>query len=174
MRLHIAGRYLLPSLAIDDEAITARYGRSAITIPWRGIRYFALLDSSTFRQLPTSTNSPTFRQLLKTGILSPGTPAPKYEAFEISDGENIICWLKTTPFRHHRLFRFGEIALSDEDYATFTQQLASLLMEKTNLPFTICVSQGRNQGKNNVLRIDRISRCAGCVAHNATSFNIVI
>jgi len=63
MRLPIAGRYLLPSLAIDDEAITARYGRSTITIPWRNIRHFALVDSSTFRQLPTSTNPPTFRQV---------------------------------------------------------------------------------------------------------------
>ncbi|HEU5378840.1 MAG TPA: hypothetical protein VFV38_25735 [Ktedonobacteraceae bacterium] len=134
MRLPIAGRYLLPSLAIDDEAITAHYGRSTITIPWRNIRYFALVDSSTFRQLPTSTHPPTFCQVLKAGILSPGTPAPEHEAFEISDGENIICWLKATPFRHHRLFRFGEVALSDEDYAAFTQQLASLLMEKTNLP----------------------------------------
>jgi hypothetical protein len=78
-------------LAIDDEAITARYGRSTITISWRNIRHFALVDSRTFRQLPTSTNPPTFRQVLKAGILSPGTAAPEHEAFEISDGENIIC-----------------------------------------------------------------------------------
>ncbi|HEY3993168.1 MAG TPA: hypothetical protein VGM01_09855 [Ktedonobacteraceae bacterium] len=87
------------------------------------------------------TNPPTFRQLLKSGrqilksgITSSSTPAPEREDFEVSDGENIICWLKAKPFRHHRLFRFGEVALSDEDYTAFTQQLATLIVERTGLP----------------------------------------
>lgn len=79
--LFLAGHYLLPSLAIDDESIAACYGPNTITIAWRD-----------------------------------------------------ICWLKAAPLRHHRLFRFGEIALSDQEYAAFTQQLAALLMEKTGLP----------------------------------------
>lgn len=131
MRLPIAARYLLPSFTIDNEAITARYGHSTITIAWHDIRYFALVSSDTFRQLPTSDNPPTFRRILRTGLTSSNTPA--HEAFEISDGENVICWLKATPFRHHSLFRFGEVALSDGDYAAFTQQLAALIMAKTGL-----------------------------------------
>ncbi|GCE07160.1 hypothetical protein KDAU_44890 [Dictyobacter aurantiacus] len=134
MRLYIAGYYLLPSLTIDDESITARYGRGTITIAWSDIRYFALVDSTTFCRLPTSDNPPTFRQLLTSGGTLSHLPVPAHEAFEISDGENMICWLKAAPFRHHRLFRFGEVALSGRDYAAFTQQLAALLMEKTNLP----------------------------------------
>jgi hypothetical protein len=148
MRLPIAGHYLLPSLTIDDEAIAARYGHLTITIPWQNIRYFALVDSNTFRQFPTSDNPPTFRQILKNGITYKSPPLPEHEVFEISDGENIICWLKATPFRHHRLFRFGEVALSDEDYATFTQQLASLLMEKTNLPlYDLRIAMQKSRGK---------------------------
>jgi hypothetical protein len=116
MRLRIAGHYLLPSLTIDDVAITARYGHDTITIAWHDIRHFALVSSATFRSLPGSK------------IIS------KREAFEISDSENIICWLKAEPLSSHRLFRFGEVALSDEDYAAFTQQLAALIMARTGLP----------------------------------------
>ncbi|MBA2285371.1 MAG: hypothetical protein H0W02_07820 [Ktedonobacteraceae bacterium] len=70
MRLRICGHYLLPSLTINDESITARYGRDTITIAWRDIRHFGLVNSATFRQLPISNNSSTFRQLLTSGITS--------------------------------------------------------------------------------------------------------
>jgi hypothetical protein len=74
------------------------------------------VSSATFRGLPGSK-----------------TKSPR-EAFEISDGENAICWLKTEPLSSHRLSRFGKIVLSDEDYAAFTQQLAALIIDKTGLP----------------------------------------
>lgn len=134
MRLRIAGCYLLPSLAIDGESITACYGRDTITIKWRDIRYFALVNSLTLRQLPTSNNPPTLRQLLKSGRTSSKPSVPAHEVFEISDGENVICWLKAAPFRNHRLCRFGEVVLSDQDYIAFTQQLAALIVERTGLP----------------------------------------
>lgn len=119
VRLRIAGHYLLPSLKIDDEAITARYQHDTISISWRDVRYFGLVSSATFFKLPG-----------KQGTQNP----PEREAFEISDSENSICWLKASPFRSHRLFWFGEVELSDKDYAAFTQQLASIIMERTGLP----------------------------------------
>lgn len=134
MRLPIAAHYLHPSLTIDDKAITARYGHDTISIAWHDIHYFALVSSVTFHQLPTTDKPPTFRQILKAGITYSHISTPDNEAFEISDGENIICWLKATPLRHHRLSRFGKIALSDEDYTAFTQQLAALIMARTGLP----------------------------------------
>jgi hypothetical protein len=48
----VAGYYSHPSLQVDDEGISARYGRETISIAWRDVRYFALVSSTTFSRRP--------------------------------------------------------------------------------------------------------------------------
>jgi hypothetical protein len=113
-----AAYYLLPWLQVNEEGITARYGRDTIPMRWQDIRSFALV----------STMPVTFIRE------KAASRAKKYEAFEISDGENMICWRVATPPRSYRLRQNGEVALSPQDYAAFTQQLAALIVERTGLP----------------------------------------
>lgn len=113
--MRIAGYYLHPSLEIDDEGIHARYGRVVISIAWQNVRYFALVNGKIWSKRAGKTSQ-------------------QREAFEISDGENRICWLATEPFPSYSLLWFGESTLSARDYTSFTWQLASLIVAKTHLP----------------------------------------
>lgn len=115
VQVSIAAHYFHPQLHIDGEGITARYGRDTVTIAWGDIRYFALINSK---------------------IANPGfkRKTPAREVFEISDGENRICWLAHQSLSFYRLLFFGETRLSDQNYKTFTEQLATLLMARTDLP----------------------------------------
>jgi len=112
----IAGHYLLPALQVDEDGISARYGRDTISMHWEDVRYFALASSMTFR----------------------GTG--QREAFELSDGENMICWLVAEPFSAYNLLWSSgapsstQVTLSAQDYASFTQQLSSLIVAKTGRP----------------------------------------
>ncbi|HEY3992183.1 MAG TPA: hypothetical protein VGM01_04795 [Ktedonobacteraceae bacterium] len=111
----VTKQYLLPWLDIDNEGITVRYGRDTISIHWNDICYFALTSSAL---------------LLRSRATSP----QKYETFEISDGENMICWQAAPPARSLRLLQNGEVPLSPQGYTLFTQQLAALIVERTGLP----------------------------------------
>jgi len=115
----VAGHYLLPSLKVDESGITARYGRDSIAMRWDDVRYCALVSSTTFHRIPDSQRA---------------TSSFTREAYEISDGENMICWLEASPFSSHRLQQNGEVALSNQQYTTFARQLASLVIERTGLP----------------------------------------
>lgn len=119
IQIRIAGYYLHPSLQVDDEGLSARYGRETISIAWRDVRYFALVSSTAFSKMPGK---------------KAGSGTPEREAFEISDGENRICWLVASPFPSYDLLWFGETALSAQDYASLMQQLASLIVAKTDHP----------------------------------------
>ena len=55
-------------------------------------------------------------------------------AFEISDGENMICWQVTAPPRVYGLLQNGEVPFSPQGYDLFTRQLAVLIAERTGLP----------------------------------------
>lgn len=112
----VAGHYLHPSLEIDDEGINACYGRETISIAWQDVRYFALVNGKVWSKVVGKRGS------------------PEREAFEISDGENMICWLATEPFSSYRLLWSSEATLSARDYTSLTQQLASLIVAKTDLP----------------------------------------
>lgn len=112
---YIMAHYLHPQLSIDAESITARYGRDTITMAWRDVRYFALINS----RLP---NAGLYRK------------ASWCEAFEISDGENRVCWLAHQPLSSSRLFTLDGTDLREAGYAKFTQQLAALIMERAQLP----------------------------------------
>jgi hypothetical protein len=102
-------------LRVDNEGMSAHYGRETISIAWKDVRYFALVSDTAFSKLPS------FR-------------ASKREAFEISDGKNMICWLVAFPFPSHNLLWPGKTVLSAQDYASLTQQLASLIVAKTDCP----------------------------------------
>lgn len=115
LQVHVAGHYLHPSLRVDNEGMSARYGRETISIAWKDVRYFALVNGTTFSKLLSFS-------------------ASEREAFEISDGENMICWLIASPFSSHNLLWPGETILSAQDYSSLTQQLASLIVAKTNCP----------------------------------------
>ncbi|MDQ2905823.1 MAG: hypothetical protein M3Y81_20060 [Chloroflexota bacterium] len=112
----IAGHYLLPALQVDEDGISARYGRDTISMRWEDVRSFALVSSVTFR----------------------GTG--QREAFELSDGENMICWLVAEPFSAYNLLWSSgapaspQVTLSAQDYVSFTQQLSSLIVAKTGRP----------------------------------------
>lgn len=116
IQTRVAGYYLHPSLQVDNEGMSARYGRETISIAWRDVRYFALVSSTTFSKKPGKR--------ARSGT-------SEREAFEISDGENRICWLVASPFPSYNLLWFGETALSAQDYASLRQQLASLIVAKT-------------------------------------------
>lgn len=122
LKRRVAATYLLPSLKADEEGISARYGKDAITMRWRDIRYFALVDSASFR-----------------GLIDPKQKKPDgankaRAAYEISDGENRICWLDAPPFSSQLLLLNGESEMSEAQYTTFAQQLASQVSERTELP----------------------------------------
>ncbi len=119
----VAGHYLLPSLVIDDQGITAHYGRDTIEMRWSNMRYFALVNSWTLR---------------KASGYQTGSYTPAWEAFEISDGENKICWLISSPFYSRHLHLSGERVLSTQEYTSLTGQLASLIVARTGLPLVDC------------------------------------
>lgn len=70
--------YLHPSLQVDEDGITARYRRDTIRMPWKDVRYFALVSDAT----------------VKSSL--EGSREGKREAYEICDGENTICWIGAT------------------------------------------------------------------------------
>ncbi|EFH82015.1 hypothetical protein Krac_2789 [Ktedonobacter racemifer DSM 44963] len=107
-------RYLYPSLSIDEDGITAHYGRQAITMRWRDVRYFGLTSSAMFEKALTTNG------------------AFNREVYELCDGENIICWLAASFLEHDSLLRSGRVAFSDRDRQT--EPLASLIVAKTGLP----------------------------------------
>lgn len=115
IQMYIAAYYFHPQLHIDNNGITARYGRDTITMAWRDIRYFALINA----------------RLSSSGF---DKKAPRREAFEVSDGENRVCWLAHQPLSPYRLFSLDETDLRKPDYTKFTQQLAVLIVEYTHLP----------------------------------------
>lgn len=115
IQMYIAAHYFHPQLHIDNDGITARYGHDTITMAWSDIRYFALINS----------------KLSSAGF---NRKAPWREAFEISDGENRVCWLAHQPLSSYRLFSLDDTDFGELGYAKFTQQLAVLIMERTRLP----------------------------------------
>jgi hypothetical protein len=115
IQMYIAAHYFHPQLHIGNEGITARYGHDTITMAWNDIRYFALINS----KLPNA------------GL---NRKAQWSEAFEISDGENRVCWLAHQPLSSYRLFRLDDTDFGEPGYAKFTQQLAALIVERTHLP----------------------------------------
>lgn len=74
----ITHHYLHPLLQIDEDSITAYYGQQAIVMRWQDVRYFALTSSAALRKELLTANS--FKRV----------------AYEICDGENIICWIGAT------------------------------------------------------------------------------
>lgn len=112
IQLRVAGHYVHPSLHINGEGISARYGQETIFVGWQDIRYFALVNSISFSKIP-------------------GRKAEQREAYEISDGVNRICWLSSALVPSYELLWFGERVLSAQDYASLTQQLASLIVANT-------------------------------------------
>lgn len=115
VQVSVAAHYFHPDLQIDEEGLTARYGRDTITIAWRDVRSFVLLNSKL-------TNAGFNRK------------APAREAFEILDGENRICWLAHQTLSSSRLLLCDKTKLSDQDYEMFTTQLATLIVTHTELP----------------------------------------
>lgn len=115
IQMYIAAHYFHPQLHIDHEGITARYGHDTITMAWNDIRYVALINS----------------KLASAGF---NRKAPWREAFEISDGENRVCWLAHQPLSSYRLFRLDDTDFGEPGYAKFTQQVASLIVERTHRP----------------------------------------
>jgi hypothetical protein len=110
------------------------------------VRYCALVSSSTFHRIPDSKRAAS---------------SFTREAYEISDGENRLCWLEASPFFSYRLLQNGEMALSDQQYTTFARQLASLVIERTGLP----LYDFREQKKR---KTRRRSRSGGNAANNAS------
>lgn len=115
VQVSVAAHYFHPDFQIDEEGLTARYGRDTITIAWHDVRSFVLLNS----------------KLTHAGF---NRKAPAREAFEISDGENRICWLAHQTLSFSRLLLCDQTRLSDQDYEMFTTQLAALIMARTALP----------------------------------------
>lgn len=131
VQVHMVEHYLFPSLHIDDHGITARYGRQdTISVHWQDIRSFALVNSTTFGNVSG--------QRTTSGVA-------KREAFELSDGENTICWLAGVPPRSYRLSLSNEVALSAQDYVAFTSQLTSLIVARTGLPLSDLRLSARNR-----------------------------
>lgn len=114
----IRGFYLLPWLQVDDQGITASYGRDTIAMRWQDIRYFALANTILWRRASTKS----------------AEKAKKFDVFEISDGENMICWQVNAPPSAYCLRLFSEAVRSPQIYEVFTQQMASLIIERTGLP----------------------------------------
>ncbi|WP_201375700.1 hypothetical protein [Ktedonobacter robiniae] len=139
LSLNFAGRikqrlsryYLYPSLSIDDDGITAHYDRKAITMHWQDIRYFALTSSTALG-----------RELRTTSLF-------KREAYEVCDGENIICWIGAIPYGGNSWVNNNwlvegiswlrsSMAPSERDRQT--EILPSLIVAKTGLPlYDLCL-----------------------------------
>lgn len=131
VQISVAAHYFHPDLQIDEEGLTARYGRDTITIAWHDVRSFALLNS----------------KLTYAGFKR---KAPAQEAFEISDGENRICWLAHQTLSSSRQLLCDETRLSDQDYEAFTTQLATLIVARTALPlldFRLVEKPGKEKGQ---------------------------
>lgn len=118
VQVSVAAHYFHPALQINEEGLTARYGRDIIAIAWRDVRSFALLNS----------------KLTHAGFKR---KASAHEAFEISDGENRIRWLAHQILSSSRLLLCDKTRLSDQDYEIFTTQLATLIVARTALPLLV-------------------------------------
>jgi hypothetical protein len=116
----ITNHYGLPAMVVDNDGMSACYGRDPIFMRWHDIRYLAVARNT--------------ESMWSTTRKSAASSALNREVYEISDGENMICWLREAPFSSHRLLQNGEVALSDQQYTKFAQQLASLVIERTGLP----------------------------------------
>lgn len=135
IQMRVAGHYLHPSLQIDDGGISAYYGKEAIFIAWQDIRSFALVNSIAFSKVP-------------------GKKTAQREAYEISDGTNRICWLAGSPMPSYDLRWFGEVVLSAQDYTSFTQLLAALIVTKTGHPlldFRLPLRKRKKSNQSSVL-----------------------
>lgn len=118
MQTSITGYYLHPLLHVDTEGLSASYGSETVCIAWRNVCSFALVGG-----------------VAASNILQKKAEASShpYDAFEISDGEQRICWAADSPFPLFTVFRSGS-ALSALDYTYLTLQLGALIVAKTGCP----------------------------------------